>query len=387
MDRTRKIIETCIDDVMSGHKTVADCLAAYPQYRSQLTDIFRLLPYLQAAQGFMPSEGFKQVALKHFIAHSQNSPARDRVNAPWKPAFSGIRQIVWISAVLVVACLVLLSVGVAFASSRAIPGDNLYPAKLGIEQIQIMFSGSQEREAELLITFACRRLDEVARLIEIDRPDQLGPSITAYQNKLAATMDILSNKNLANTDSNYKLISKAYLLVARNEALLDQLLTRVPANSQSAIQSARRLSLQNRVIIAHILLNYSLLHPTPGVINSTELATLTNILATVGIPSGEITDWSVIYPTLTEFSTIYPATRTIQSPVYWPTDVAWPTHWQTSVVRTPGEYVEWTEIVEWTSLPTRRNNLSTLIPGKPVKPVRTPRPTSWLKIPTPTPGP
>ena len=58
------------------------------------------------------------------------------------------------------------SVATAQAAKASLPGDALYPVKLGIEQVQVGLVFSEERKAELEVRFAGTRLEEVKEIIK-----------------------------------------------------------------------------------------------------------------------------------------------------------------------------------------------------------------------------
>src|SRR5690606_26195579 len=61
------------------------------------------------------------------------------------------------------ALLLIIATGAqaTFASERALPGDVLYPVKVGVsEPLALALAGSAERKADLAAAFATRRIDE-----------------------------------------------------------------------------------------------------------------------------------------------------------------------------------------------------------------------------------
>ncbi len=72
-------------------------------------------------------------------------------------------------------------IGVASASASALPGDLLYGVKLGIEETRLVFSQNPVSDAELLIEFANRRVDEVIMLTEAKRASDVEQALTGYE--------------------------------------------------------------------------------------------------------------------------------------------------------------------------------------------------------------
>jgi hypothetical protein len=94
-------------------------------------------------------------------------------------------------AVLLVAGLVTVP-----ASANSLPGDALYPVKRGYENVQIAFIQSPQSQAEIYLTQAQTRMDELQRLVLqgeyeetliVDSLDSLSDAISVAQdNKLYA---------------------------------------------------------------------------------------------------------------------------------------------------------------------------------------------------------
>lgn len=73
--------------------------------------------------------------------------------------------------IAVLALLILFAGGIvtAQAAEYALPGDGLYPVKIGLEQARLALTFSPEQEINLYMEYANRRLDEAEALVEIGR--------------------------------------------------------------------------------------------------------------------------------------------------------------------------------------------------------------------------
>ena len=69
-------------------------------------------------------------------------------------------------SVLAIAVVTSSVFGTAQAAQAALPGDSLYPIKLGIENAQVSLAFSEEKKTELEISFANTRLEEVVEILE-----------------------------------------------------------------------------------------------------------------------------------------------------------------------------------------------------------------------------
>ncbi len=84
------------------------------------------------------------------------------MNTPSKP--SGYRSIIIIA---VIALLLLGGIGITGAAAQsAIPGDALYSVKTSIEQTRLTLAKDAGDRAELKLSFAEQRLEEISVLIQ-----------------------------------------------------------------------------------------------------------------------------------------------------------------------------------------------------------------------------
>ncbi len=94
-------------------------------------------------------------------------------------------------AVLVVACLVVGSTGAALASQQALPGELLYPVKLGLEQVELLVTLDAAGDIRLHTQFAQLRLLEMERLLALGRYDRLAIAADNYRYHLDRALALL----------------------------------------------------------------------------------------------------------------------------------------------------------------------------------------------------
>src|ERR1700733_8381579 len=92
------------------------------------------------------------------------------VQTPWHAKFASFwgSQPAFKYAAVSLATLAIIfgtGVGFSFAAQSALPGEFLYPVKTGVnEQVLAWFTGSDQAKAQLYISFANTRLQEVETL-------------------------------------------------------------------------------------------------------------------------------------------------------------------------------------------------------------------------------
>ncbi len=179
----------CLEALASGHVTLADCLATYPDDAARLEPALRTAmrlsgafaaeprpefasaarerflrlsePRLQQSLRLEPRPGFVVAARRRFLAAAQRVIANRR-EPSWAPAFR-VAQF----ATAVVA-LVVMGFG-TFAvttSASALPGDWRYPVKRTVEDVRYTFAFGDGAKQSLDIKYAQERMSEVQKMAE-----------------------------------------------------------------------------------------------------------------------------------------------------------------------------------------------------------------------------
>ena len=155
------ILDQCLDDLGRG-QSVEECLARNPEVAAELGSLLAFAGELRALRRPEPRREAVQAALVRIGASLPRrsvrsiASARPRVGAGWwrLPALR------WATAI---AAALVAVVGIGTASARSVPGDLLYPLKLVTERVTFALTTAPESRAELRLSFADSRLDELVR--------------------------------------------------------------------------------------------------------------------------------------------------------------------------------------------------------------------------------
>ena len=93
---------------------------------------------------------------------------------------------------IIVAVVVAISAaggGTAYASQGSLPGDVLYPVKLGTEQVRQVLATNDTAKAELYLTFANSRVEEMTALVERGRPEKADIAVNGYDKAMAMAIE------------------------------------------------------------------------------------------------------------------------------------------------------------------------------------------------------
>ena len=157
------ILDRCLDEIKGG-KSVKYCLSLYPDFTSELEPLLRLATDIEK----LPKPEPSKEAINSTLIKIGEAIALQREKKVAKKVFHWPFMLTpAIARVLAVTLVVLIAVGsMAGLSTRSLPGDLLYPIKLTTERVQFAFSKGPEGKAELRLTFAEKRLDELIRTVE-----------------------------------------------------------------------------------------------------------------------------------------------------------------------------------------------------------------------------
>jgi hypothetical protein len=134
------ILAQCIEDIKAGRSSIEDCLAKYPSLREKLEPLLRIALEIRQTPDVKPSPAFKIRARVWLM--DQIHERRTVTKWPWSRYSSQVKPITYrrrfSMANIILAIILAVSVaggGTAYASQASLPGDTLYPVKLGIESI------------------------------------------------------------------------------------------------------------------------------------------------------------------------------------------------------------------------------------------------------------
>ena len=135
--KTEDILQGCMDDVLAGRKTPAECAALF-KHLPELGAYLSAAVALQMVHALTLSPATQQRVEAHLLRRAAllrqaERPAARRV---WRP-LAGLR---WAAATATIATVLLAGAGAAAASGNSVPGDLLYGVKRADESAQVFFS-------------------------------------------------------------------------------------------------------------------------------------------------------------------------------------------------------------------------------------------------------
>jgi hypothetical protein len=174
------ILNECLEKLLTGTETVEQCLQRHPNDAKELEPLLRTAVSVNKAVDIKPSPELKtRVRYKLQLKMAEVEKPR---RASWLSM-----QPRWAMAMMAVMLVFVLGGSAVLAADSSMPGSPLYPVKILTENISLKFAGSDIEKAELSLTFADRRVDEMNYLIESDKLNEKNMEATA--NRYIAYVD------------------------------------------------------------------------------------------------------------------------------------------------------------------------------------------------------
>jgi len=136
-----------------------------------------------------------------------------------------------------------VSGGVALAANGSLPGDTLYPVKVGIEDMRIALATDPAAQAELNLASAQRRAQEMERLVSQDRlmPEEGLARMTQ------STEQAMVRTAYARPEQTAGLLAQIVTTTEAQERVLQQAMAAAPEGAQAALQHALQATQQTRL--------------------------------------------------------------------------------------------------------------------------------------------
>ena len=199
MDNYEQIIQTCLERIQTEQESLDSILASYPDYAEALRPELEAAMWLQRGTArFRSRPGFIDTSTRRLVSQIEReqrngkSPARSSRNGGFRlfglfapPLFT------WqfASLVVLIIALVTSTSGVALAAQGTLPGDQLYPVKIALEQIELAVTPGAAGSTRLHLTFADQRLVEVQSLVMQGRFQNVTQAAENFERHMASALE------------------------------------------------------------------------------------------------------------------------------------------------------------------------------------------------------
>ena len=151
-----------------------------------------------------------------------------------------LRTVMTTATIMLLAVVILFSsAGItAAAASRALPGDNLYGIKTGVERTRLNMTSQDSERVSLNLRYASLRLDEIERLIEKGRFNDLPEAIRVYELYVKNALEGLEVVSANDPQAALQLNSQLTQLLSEFAAAMATYSAALPASAKTPVDNA-----------------------------------------------------------------------------------------------------------------------------------------------------
>lgn len=251
-----EILDNGLTRSQSDEADVEDFLQQYPEHTGNLEELLGLAEEIHTSLSPSgPDDVFlatSQARLRNLLrARGKDAQKRERKWAWWpnRPRKLAWRPVYLLITVLLTIGILGTTVGVAWASTGALPGDNLYGVKRSIEEARLALTWNATSDVALLARFADERLDEIETLLAIGREDDIRLPLAGYDDMITRLIEVAEEAQHSGTPVALEHLQTS---LAQNIHTLESVEAQVPPKAQEAIRNAIERSNHGRDVIEHI---------------------------------------------------------------------------------------------------------------------------------------
>jgi hypothetical protein len=159
-----RILGNCLDQIAAG-KTVAACLAQYPEHAAELAPLLAMAGELGTLRDYRLSEAARQRAHARLL-RAEIARNNQRATRWWQPGSFAVSRLA--AGLAVVLFCVALTTGMVAASQ---PGDLAYGVRVVVERAPAWLAREPETRARAELGIAARRLADLDRTMSSQQQD------------------------------------------------------------------------------------------------------------------------------------------------------------------------------------------------------------------------
>jgi hypothetical protein len=191
LEKIEIILTNCIREIKSGRATQAECLDRYHSRRRELEPLLKMALNIHKTPAFNLDSSYKQAAKAQLLSQIQSTKQKKSRSFTDIFSFGMPPQLTWarvaVSVLVGVILISMLAGGTAYAAQGSVPGDLLYPVKLGAEDARLLIASDSSAKVKLNLEFAQTRLAEMNELANRD-PEGAGVAVDGYHGNLDAAV-------------------------------------------------------------------------------------------------------------------------------------------------------------------------------------------------------
>jgi hypothetical protein len=253
VDRLSDALDEALTRFQRDRVSIEDAASRFSESAPELEGLLRAARQAHDLAPAPPSPSFvaaSAIRVHNRLRTAQRLPQRSAPRpAPLRSGRLGWARSLAVISGLLIAALAGSGVGLAYASDASIPGDALYPIKLGVESARRSMTRTPADEARLLSSLAERRLAETGSAVEQQRWEAASTALLAYQ---ALVVDLLALAESPQIAEDLETIDAIHIGIDHHLELLEQLKAVLPEQASGAVEQAIERSSHGRDVLEAI---------------------------------------------------------------------------------------------------------------------------------------
>jgi hypothetical protein len=184
-----KILEDCLERILTGGETVEQCLAGYTEYAVELEPLLRTALKAKETLEIAPSPEFRERARYQILTELRDMEEKRQRRFSlfgWQPR--------WAMAAIAVLVLLVASSGTVAAAGNSLPDQTLYPVKLATEKVRLALTPSTLGKAEYYAELVDKRVSEIIRMSDKGKLKQVEKTTERLNDQLMAMTLLVSTE-------------------------------------------------------------------------------------------------------------------------------------------------------------------------------------------------
>lgn len=230
-----RILADCLDAIEQRGSTFDEYLVGHPDHSAALVELLPIALALRSAPAVAPSPEFRANARRRLVARLSARSVSAAPRRSLAPALVLRRPA--LIMVLIVAVVAMLGSGIVAASAASLPNDLLYPVKMAVEELRLSLSPDSLNRSNLHLAFAAQRLDEIDRLIRVERGSDAPIALDNFTAHIRAAASIANV--VPDTADRNALIEHVNASIDQSDVTLTQVAPQLPLSVQPALRRAQ----------------------------------------------------------------------------------------------------------------------------------------------------
>lgn len=180
------ILDECLERMLTKGETIEQCLTSYSEWATELEPLLRTALSTKETLAISPRPEFRERAryqLRAALQEMEEKRQRRFAFFSWQPR--------WVTAVVAVLIVLLVSSGTVAAAGNSMPDETLYPVKLATERVRLVLTPSALGKAELYAKLADKRVTEIIRMADKGKLKQVERTAQRLNAQLVAMASLV----------------------------------------------------------------------------------------------------------------------------------------------------------------------------------------------------